>query len=1155
MQSFFQLPSWLRTRTRRLAESDVDGIDDRSRSLREAGQPAGLSVADNIARPVIDLVRPHLASADCLIVTGYQDFLSSLSVILRELPELMEPTSARRRYRLRIAFGVDTANTVRLGRQDRPIGEDLRRHFLARHGLLVEGDGDLQAVMAKGAIERGEIDLRVFDAARAREILGISGDRRLHAKVVTSPLGGLAGSANFSRAGLYFNIEYDDDLRVASADAGVRAGAKERQAFAERIWEASADWNAQALEILQGLLRPASAEDALARTIAEQKGFRPWRVDLLEDPSAVTLHPPLPYQADLTYEAASIVYEHGFAFVSAPAGSGKTHVGMHLGYVLSETFSGVVAGDDTGGMSRGGAVVIAPPKVLDNWSTGSRHLVAIPNTKIAVRGRAGEDRPDRYRRMMEEASVILLDESHTVTPAFVNPSTRSQAVEFAPPAWSVCLSATLLGNNDVDWLTHLQEKRASIFMSPAYNSEMRAIFESERIRGSDPESPDLFGAAVNPLDQDEAGLSPETREKLSQMLSPFLAHRQRSCIGERGPEVSGGFGRYPRIAYHGRPSDLALTGRQAAAVAEVARLAGELSPGKRLVSRERTRFGTRGEFRHNQVSLQARNLVNILRSSSELALWQMEHGAIGRNLRRFEIEDRASRSGRPEQAQLMLFEEMMAPDPPSTPRCDELVRLLRQRAIRSLDARRIRAVRAIQKRHDRIVFLAERVNVLQLFAERLARAGCEHDIYVVSGSAARKGSDDMEETDILRQLLDVSSPSYKVIEKGKHVEGFFRAGSGSRAEGKVSVFMTYQMAEGINLQSCDTLVGLGLTSNVTNLIQGLGRVDRIDSPFEQIHYYLVDIPTPAVASDEKAAQRLEKFRALAARERVARAANVSRDTEEIFRDTVEFLREQRVLRETNFHDLLSTLRGVIDPDRYAEIADLDIVGLWGAELAVLPASRQMTILHLKGHAGAGLAARGRMMPPRLLMIDEDGRLDSNQIACAGALRQGYEETVKLGLHRAVPRIEDLSAAIERLGRHVNLLKEWDLRPERTVSLLDSLSVFLAPALGVDPGTPDLDQRLFGDLSLDALEVLCETWARLLDPWWIKAKREVRESLEQDRAAGYISLDEIVFELERDASTARNLREKMCHTYESLSATAPSSSADVAARISTVFVAP
>ena len=117
-------------------------------------------------------------------------------------------------------------------------------------------------------IATGKIQLHVFDPALAKELYGISDDRRMHAKIVSSSLGAVAGSANFSRSGLYRNIEYADGL-----DTGSHELQEERRKVAEQIWEASVDWTKEALEILDKLIRPVSAELAVARTIVEQKGL------------------------------------------------------------------------------------------------------------------------------------------------------------------------------------------------------------------------------------------------------------------------------------------------------------------------------------------------------------------------------------------------------------------------------------------------------------------------------------------------------------------------------------------------------------------------------------------------------------------------------------------------------------------------------------------------------------------------------------------------------------------------------------------------------------------------------------------------------------------------------------------------------------------
>ncbi|MCV6602954.1 MAG: hypothetical protein OIF54_15575, partial [Cohaesibacter sp.] len=63
---------------------------------------------------------------------------------------------------------------------------------------------------------------------------------------------------------------------------------------------------------------------------------------MVEGQKDITGRLPFKHQVDLTYETSSIVYEHGFAFLGSPTGSGKTDIGKLLGQTLSETFSGAI---------------------------------------------------------------------------------------------------------------------------------------------------------------------------------------------------------------------------------------------------------------------------------------------------------------------------------------------------------------------------------------------------------------------------------------------------------------------------------------------------------------------------------------------------------------------------------------------------------------------------------------------------------------------------------------------------------------------------------------------------------------------------------------------------------------------------------------------
>lgn len=1132
-----QLPAWLTTRPRRLVAARSGPDPD----MRLADVPAearpGVGVADNACRPVIDLVRPHLQGGDCLIVTGYQDFLSSLAILMREVPALgrrltLPPDATPDPGpRVRIAFGVDTAGSTGFGGQGRPAPESLRRYFLERQGLQVEDAADLQAVLAIGAIERGDVALRLFDAGRAREVFGLSSDRRLHAKIVASPLGAVAGSANFSRAGLWRNIEYTDDVRLGPA-GDTRQLAQARIDLAERIWDASNDWTDEALEILRTLLRPVTAEDAVCRLLAEQQGFGPWRVDRLPDPAAITGRPALPHQVALVHEASSIIWEHGFALVSAPPGAGKTDIGKHLAHTLSTTFRRAVGGEDAA--ARTGAVVVAPPKVCPSWQLAPRDLHVIPNTQLPSPGvipRANELETDPralHARRLREAGVLILDESHTVTPGFETASRRADAIEFAPPVWGVCLSATLVGNRDVDWLTHLQEKRASLFLSPPHVAEMRAIFTREMGRSS---GSGLF-RDDDPEPVDPEGLSAETRAELAGMLAPFLTHRQRGCIGEavaRDPRRPC----YPALRFHGRPRGLRPTQAQAAKLDEVVALLGQLAPGRRLTSVTMTRFGVAGERRHNQNTLYARNLLNILRASSAQALWQMRHGAIGRNLRRFEIEEaerQQARNAVADARQGDLF-GLAPPRPQETPRCDALTRVLESRTLLSLDDKRLDALADLQRRHRRIVFLAERVATLQIFAEALVRRGAlhegqPHEVFVIAAEQAREDEDGSDAPSLLRDLFGPDAPRFRSIRKGTEIEAFFRLGGPKAPAGPASAFMTYQMAEGVNLQSAEALVAIGLTANIRELVQGLGRIDRIDSPHSEIHYHLVDIPAGRIASDEKATRRLETYRALTAQAKVEAADAEDIDSVDILQGVFDYLRAPRVLRDNNFHDVLEDLGRMLPPARRAEISELTIDGLWGAELAVIPATEPFTLLHLRGQPERGGPGTPSFAPPRLLMVDASGTLVRNQIACARALGEAYRALIASGTRDRPPDPDQLRAALDRIGPQLSALKEWDLRPERSLSCLETLATFLGPTPGADTTTPDLDEKLFGALSLQALEHLCEAWLRALEPFWTRAKKRQRESFAAGAAGGYLTLQDIVADMGSDLVAADRLRGQM-----------------------------
>ena len=93
-------------------------------------------------------------------------------------------------------------------------------------------------------------------------------------------------------------------------------------------------------------------------------------------------------------------------------------------------------------------------------------------------------KPDEMNltRRFEQSAAVVIDECHRMTSRFLGDSRRSETFEESPAIWSACLSATLLGNHGLDALLAFQ-RRASVFMSPAFTAKMNAVIQNERTRG------------------------------------------------------------------------------------------------------------------------------------------------------------------------------------------------------------------------------------------------------------------------------------------------------------------------------------------------------------------------------------------------------------------------------------------------------------------------------------------------------------------------------------------------------------------------------------------------------------------------------------------------------------------------------------------------
>jgi hypothetical protein len=210
-----------------------------------------------------------------------------------------------------------------------------------------------------------------------------------------------------------------------------------------------------------------------------------------------------------------------------------------------------------------------------------------------------------------------------------------------------------------------------------------------------------------------------------------------------------------------------------------------------------------------------------------------------------------------------------------------------------------------------------------------------------------------------------------------------------------AMFLTFQMAEGINLQMASALGIIGVTSDVKSLIQGLGRIDRIDSPHSRIHYYTFDLSGLVLSSDRTARKRVANIAVLSGvgaedlpSELVEFAAGDLTDL------VLEQIRQPRILRKNNYFDQIENLHRVVPAEVIHRVRGAGPKGLWGADLCLLASKEPVTILMLAGRTGDPLDLA--IQPPRLIAIRErDGQAEivGDQAAAARLLAVAWAEAM------------------------------------------------------------------------------------------------------------------------------------------------------------------
>jgi superfamily II DNA or RNA helicase len=342
----------------------------------------------------------------------------------------------------RAAFGSPSASFT----------EEVRRFWIEEQGVSLLLSAKI--VQALEALDAGWLEVRF-----------VPGRTRLHAKIFIGDQAATIGSSNFTDAGLSTqfeaNVRFDKTTRPGDY-AAVRLGG-------ENYWDVGISWGDEFRAMLLDMLRFVTWQEALARACADLLDGQ-WAAGYLGATAGISRL--WPSQVAGIAEALWIVENVGSVLVADATGSGKTRMGAHLTRAVRDRLW------NTGRVRRDLTVLVCPPAVEEQWR---REAVSCGLTLQTVSHGLLSRKSIHGRRVQEDevasAQILAIDEAHN----FLAPgSNRSHQVRDSAADHVLMFTATPINRGAEDLLSLVDQLGADNF-----EDETLAVLDHINRRRSD----------------------------------------------------------------------------------------------------------------------------------------------------------------------------------------------------------------------------------------------------------------------------------------------------------------------------------------------------------------------------------------------------------------------------------------------------------------------------------------------------------------------------------------------------------------------------------------------------------------------------------------------------------------------------------------------
>jgi superfamily II DNA/RNA helicase len=245
------------------------------------------------------------------------------------------------------------------------------------------------------ALRTGQIECRVYKKDKFHAKAYIT-----HAQHEVIGSAALVGSSNLTYPGLCDNVE----LNIQITGSQVKA----LQEWYDRHWEEAEDVTPEILEVMEHHSRERTPFEVWAKALYEYALDRAPSPDFWDKEKSVIFPKLAGYQKDAYKNMVEIADRYGAAFLCDGVGLGKTYVGLML-------IERMIA-------KEGKRVALMAPKAAkeDVWQPAINKLLPhlesdfMPLVKYAHTDltRTSDNWPERMRRTIQDADVVLIDEAH-----------------------------------------------------------------------------------------------------------------------------------------------------------------------------------------------------------------------------------------------------------------------------------------------------------------------------------------------------------------------------------------------------------------------------------------------------------------------------------------------------------------------------------------------------------------------------------------------------------------------------------------------------------------------------------------------------------------------------------------------------------------------